>query len=144
ISLTGATQSFPAGDYAGTPIQDILPVTLLPPRPTAVDETPVQLKLTDAGRRHPVAELVAGGAQNEQAWARLPRLPGLNTTGPLKGGAQVLLQSAEGRPVLVVGEAGRGRVLSLLTDSSWYWSFLAAGQELGPRAYETFWHADIL
>src|SRR5439155_19279548 len=68
---------------------------------------------------------------------------GLNAAGPLKGGAQTLLQSADGRPVLVVGEAGRGRVLALLSDSSWFWSFLAAGQELGPRAYETFWHSAI-
>jgi hypothetical protein len=43
----------------------------------------------------------------------------------------------------VVGEAGRGRVLALTTDSSWMWSFVAAGQELGPRAYETFWQGAI-
>ena len=28
-----------------------------------------------------------------------------------------------------VGEAGRGRVMALLSDSSWYWSFVAAGQD---------------
>src|SRR5205085_8193062 len=67
----------------------------------------------------------------------------LNTTGPLKGGVQSLLVSGEGRPVLVVGEAGRGRVMALLSDSSWYWSFVAAGEQQGPRAYETFWHSAI-
>ena len=142
FAMIGGDQSFSAGDYAGTPIEEILPVTLLPPGPTAVDETPAQLKLSDAGRRHPVTELAAG-AGNETAWSRLPKLPGLNTTGPLKGGAQTLLSSGEGRPVLVVGEAGRGRVLALLTDSSWYWSFVAAGEQQGPRAYETFWHSAI-
>ena len=142
FAMIGGDQSFSAGDYAATPIEEILPVTLLPPGPTAVDETPVQVHLTDAGRRHPVTELAAGAA-NDAAWTRLPKLPGLNTTGPLKGGGQVLLSSAEGRPVLVVGEAGRGRVLALLTDSSWYWSFVAAGEQQGPRAYETFWHSAI-
>ncbi len=142
FAMIGGDQSFSAGDYAGTPLEEILPVTLFPPGPTAVDETPVQLKLSEAGRRHPVTELAAGAA-NDSAWTRLPRLPGLNTTGPLKGGAQALLSSAEGRPVLVVGEAGRGRVLALLTDSSWYWSFVAAGEQQGPRAYETFWHSAI-
>jgi len=102
-------------------------VTLLPSGPTAVDETPAQVRLTDPGRRHPVTELASSAAQNETLWTALPRLPGLNTTGPLKGGAQTLLQSPEGRPVLVVGEAGRGRVLALLSDSSWFWSFVAAG-----------------
>ena len=143
FAMIGGDQSFSAGDYAGTPIEDILPVTLVPPGPTAVDETPVQLRLTEAGRRHPVTELATSAAQNEAAWARLPKLPGVNTTGPLKGGSQTLLDSNEGRPVLVVGEAGRGRVLALLSDSSWYWSFVAAGEQQGPRAYETFWHSAI-
>ncbi|HUJ29304.1 MAG TPA: glutamine amidotransferase [Myxococcales bacterium] len=143
FAMIGGDQSFSAGDYSGTPIEDILPVTLLPPGPTAIDETPASLHLTDAGRRHPVTELAANAALNDQAWGALPKLPGLNTTGPLKGGAQVLLQSGEGRPVLVVGEAGRGRALALLSDSSWYWSFVAAGAQLGPRAYETFWHSAI-
>ena len=143
FAMIGGDQSFSAGDYAGTPIEDVLPVTLLPSGPTAVDETPAQLHLTEAGRRHPVTELATSGSQNESIWSSLPRLPGLNTAGPLKGGSQTLLQSAEGRPVLVVGESGRGRVLALLSDSSWYWSFVAAGAAQGPRAYETFWHSAI-
>src|SRR5205085_1050631 len=143
FAMIGGDQSFSAGDYAGTPIEDVLPITLLPSGPTAVDETPAQVRLTDAGRRHPVTELASSGTQNESVWAALPRLPGLNTIGPLKGGAQTLLQSAEGRPVLVVGEAGRGRVMALLSDSSWFWSFVAAGAQQGPRAYETFWHSAI-
>jgi uncharacterized membrane protein len=143
FAMIGGDQSFSAGDYAGTPIEDVLPVTLLPPGPTAVDETPAQVRLTDPGRRHPVTELATSGAQNESVWSALPGLPGLNTTGPLKGAAQTLLQSGEGRPVLVVGEAGRGRVLALLSDSTWFWSFVAAGAQQGPRAYETFWHSAI-
>lgn len=143
FAMLGGDQSFSAGDYASTPIEEILPVALLPSGPTAVDETPVQLRLSEAGRRHPVTELASSAAQNESLWSRLPRLPGLNTIGPLKGGAQTLLTSAEGRPVLVVGEAGRGRVLAMLSDSSWYWSFVAAGEQQGPRAYETFWHSAI-
>src|SRR5205807_6265075 len=143
FAMIGGDQSFSAGDYAGTPIEEVLPVTLLPSGPTAVDETPVQVHLTESGRRHPITELATAGSQNESIWAALPRLPGLNTTGPLKGGAQTLLVSSEGRPILVVGESGRGRVLALLSDSSWFWSFVAAGEQQGPRAYETFWHSAI-
>ena len=143
FAMIGGDQSFSAGDYAGTPIEEVLPVTLLPSGPTAVDETPAQVHLTESGRRHPITELATAGSQNESIWAALPRLPGLNTIGPLKGGAQTLLVSSEGRPILVIGEAGRGRVLALLSDSSWYWSFVAAGAQQGPRAYETFWHSAI-
>src|SRR5256886_10654703 len=143
FAMSGGDQSFSAGDYAGTPIEEVLPVALLASGPTAVDETPAQVHLTESGRRHPITELATAGSQNESIWAALPRLPGLNTIGPLKGGAQTLLVSSEGRPILVIGEAGRGRVLALLSDSSWYWSFVAAGAQQGPRAYETFWHSAI-
>ena len=143
FAMLGGEQSFSAGDYSGTPLEDILPVTLLPAGVPPVDETPAQLRITEAGRLHPITELVPGLAQNEALWAKLPKLPGLNTVGMAKPGSQVLLEATDGRPALVVGDAGQGRALGLLTDSSWMWSFVAAGQELGPRAYETFWHAAI-
>jgi len=143
FAMLGGDQSFSSGDYQGTAIEEILPLGLLPPGTPGIDESQVQLQLTEAGKRHPVTELVPGAAQNGLAWTKLPRLPGLNTIAGVKPGAQVLLQSQSGAPVLVVGEAGRGRTLALLSDSSWYWSFVAAGMEQGPRAYETFWHGAI-
>ena len=143
FAMVGGDQSFSSGDYSGTPIEEILPATLLSPGAPGVDESQVQLKLSPAGVRHPVTELLPGQAENAAAWGRLPKLPGLNTVGTVRTGAQVLLSSQDGKPVLIVGEAGRGRVLALTTDSSWMWSFVAAGQELGPRAYETFWHGAI-
>src|SRR2546423_12962864 len=143
LAVVGGDQAFSASDFDGTAIADVLPAHLLPPTAPAVDETPAQAHLTEAGKRHPVTELVSGTAANETAWSRLPRLPGLNTLGAVRDGAQALLTAQDGRPILVVGEAGRGRTLALTTDASWYWSFVAAGQEQGPRAYETFWHSAI-
>jgi len=143
LAVIGGEQAFSASDFAGTAIEGVLPANLVSFGPPPVDETPAQVKLTDAGKRHPVTELVPGAGANEQVWARLPKLPGLNTVGPVKDGAQTLLTAQDGRPVLVVGEVGRGRTLALTTDASWYWSFVAAGQEQGPRAYETFWHGAI-
>jgi uncharacterized membrane protein len=143
LAMLGGDQSFSAGDYPGTPIEEALPVQLLPQGLPPVDEAPAELQLTEAGRRHPMTELVPGVAANEALWGKLPRLPGLNLLGAAKTGSQVLVQAKDGRPVVVVGEVGHGRALALATDASWMWSFLAAGQELGPRAYETFWHSAI-
>jgi uncharacterized membrane protein len=143
FAMIGGDQTFSAGEYGGTSIEDILPVSLLPSGAAGVDENQVQPQLTEAGRRHPVTELVPGAAANQALWGKLPRLPGLNLVGPARRGAQVLLETPEGKQVLVVGEAGQGRTMALLSDSSWEWSFLAAGQSLGPRAYETFWHNAI-
>ena len=142
LAVIGGEQAFSASDFGGTAIDAVLPVSLASSAPP-VEETPAQVRLTDAGKRHPMTELVPGAAANEHAWARLPQLPGLNTVGSVKDSAQTLLTSQDGRPVLVVGEVGRGRTLALTTDASWYWSFVAAGQEMGPRAYETFWHGAI-
>jgi len=142
LAIVGGEQALSASDFATTAIDSVLPVNLTSGGPP-VDETPAQVRLTDAGKRHPMTELVSGIAANEHAWARLPQLPGLNTIGSVKDNAQTLLVAQDGRPVLVVGEVGRGRTLALTTDASWYWSFVAAGQELGPRAYETFWHGAI-
>ncbi len=143
FAMLGGEQSFGAGGYAGGPIEEILPVALPYPGEPAIDETAAQLKLTDAGKRHPVTELLAGTEQNAALWAGLPKLPGLNRVSGVRPGAQALLEASDGRPALVVGEAGQGRAMALLTDSSWMWSFVAAGQELGPRAYESFWHGAI-
>ncbi|MBS2021956.1 MAG: hypothetical protein JST92_06065 [Deltaproteobacteria bacterium] len=143
FAMIGGDQSFAAGDFADTPIESILPVQLPMHGVPPIDESPVSMKLTEAGRRHPITELLPGTAANEALWARLPKLPGLNVLGIPRSGARVLLSSNDDKPVLVVGEAGLGRSLALATDSSWMWSFLAAGQELGPRAYESFWHAAI-
>ncbi len=143
FAMIGGEQSFGAGDYSGSAIEEILPVTLPFPGEPAIDETPVTAVLTEAGRRHPVTELLPGAEQNAALWAGLPKLPGLNRVSSVRPGAQVLLKANDGSPMLVVGEAGQGRSLALLTDSSWMWSFVAAGEEQGPRAYENFWHAAI-
>lgn len=143
LAMVGGDQSFGSGDWAGTAIEQVLPAELQAWGGPQWDEAPAQLRITEAGRRHPMTELVPGAAANEALWGKLPKLPGLNALGPPRPGAQVLLEATDKRPVLVVGEAGSGRTLALATDASWQWSFLAAGQELGPRAYESFWHAAI-
>jgi hypothetical protein len=42
-------------------------------------------------------------------------------------------------PVLVVGEAGQGRVLALAVDSSWRWGMTTASLRGDSSAYERFW-----
>src|SRR5207248_459885 len=81
LAVIGGEQAFSASDFAGTAIEGVLPANLVSFGPPPIDETPAQLKLTEAGKRHPVTELVPGAGANEQAWSRLPKLPGLNTMG---------------------------------------------------------------
>src|SRR5437763_485446 len=65
LAIVGGEQALSASDFATTAIDSVLPVNLLPSSAPPVDETPAETHLTDAGRRHPVTELVSGAAANE-------------------------------------------------------------------------------
>lgn len=145
LAMIGGNLSFDLGEYAGTPLAEVLPVTL-GVTGDAVDTTPFAPRLTSAGARHPITQLVADPADNDATWKRLASLDGLNLSRGAAPGAAVLLEhptlrGPEGKPlpVLAVGEFGEGRTMALMGDSSWRWSFTEAGQGHGNQAYLRFW-----
>ncbi len=145
FAMIGGDRSFDLGGYAGTPIEDVLPVRLGAPDPT-VDPAPLQPVLTDAGARHPITALAAGRAASAEAWAALPALDGVHLAAGMAPGAAVLLAhptrtAADGSsaPVVAVRTVGEGRSLALLGDSSWRWAFAEAGRGHGNQAYLRFW-----
>jgi uncharacterized membrane protein len=144
--MIGGENSFGEGGYATSPLAEILPVT---PTGQPPDEGLFSPVLSDQGARHPITQLVPGLEANRALWAGLPPVPGVNVT-QAKPEAQVLLEhpslhaGSGPAPVLAVMQAGRGRSMALTTDSSWYWSMVAAGKTGGtPRAYERFWSGAI-
>ena len=149
FAMVGGGQSFAQGHYAGTPVADVLAVN--PAEGLGETAEPFRPRLTAEGRRHPVTSLVPGAGANEAAWSALPSLPGLNFTLPLPAsdGARVLLEAptllAGGRPapVVAVREVGAGRSLSVMTDGTWYWGFVAAGDGQGGRAHQRFWNGAL-
>ena len=79
-------------------------------------------KLTSEGRTHPVTSLVLDPRDNELRWAKLPPLEGVNRVPRVRPGAATLLthptlrtDGGKPAPVLVVGDAGKGRSMALLT-----------------------------
>jgi uncharacterized membrane protein len=156
LAMIGGDLSFTSGGYAGTSIGEILPVELLPDEGDPlrlVSTDPFRPRLTAAGRGHPITAIRLDLAENEARLAALPPLEGVNRVGAARGGATVLLAhpfltTAEGRPmpVLAVGEVEKGRTLALTTDTTWHWSFVAAGEAGAARAagddgrtYVRFW-----
>jgi uncharacterized membrane protein len=136
--MLGGPQSYLGGRYQQGPIAALLPVALpdVPPAGGVFRDEPVQPRLTPAGRNHPFFQgLTEGGGEP-------PPLRGYNVTGPSKSGAVVLaealLAGGQPLPLVVLGRHGRGRVLSVLTDSLWDWSFAEAGRGKGSRAYLAF------
>jgi hypothetical protein len=59
---------------------------------------------------------------NRQVWEKLPPLEGGNKFEALKPGARPLAVTSDGKPLLVAGEPGSGRVLAFAGDSTWRWA----------------------
>ncbi len=150
--MIGGSRSFTEGDYYGTELTDILPVELLPKKGegATLDTSRFHPRLTRAGQTHPITRLEPGRADNERLWADLPKLEGINRVARLKPGAIALLEHPRIRtddgkpaPVVAVGEAGEGRVLAVMTDSTWRWSFVRGAHGGTSDAYSEFWTAAI-
>ena len=151
--MVGGDQSFSSGEYAGTPIAEVLPVRLLPDAPDRsrlVSEEEFRPRITSEGNDHPILQVGHSRWGTQQLLASLPALAGVNLVAGLAPGATALavhpsLSGSDGKPmpVLATGEAGQGRTLALTTDSSWHWAFLAVGSGGTRQGYDRFWRNAI-
>ncbi len=142
----GGFQTYGAGGYATSPLADAMPIEMDPARRRSIDaptsdrsdQIPGEVSITLA-RPHPITDL--GGPASEQTWQQLPKLLGANRLiGPkVAPGVEVLLETAEGQPLLVVGQYGQGRTAALAFDSSWRW--WRGGQS---EAHRRFWRQLML
>lgn len=105
--------------------------TILPITPTGeIVETPYYPEVTEAGQRHPVTRDLPGASTEPPGWSRWFRqIVGTNPRG------DVVMDGADGTPLLVLGHQGQGRVAMLLSDQAWLW---ARGYEGGGP------HVDLL
>lgn len=140
LAVVGGDRSFGDSRFSFTVLADALPVEAAGPS----DPQSFKARLTPDGQRHPVTALGTGSTSAENAWSSLPAIPGLNVT-RAKPGAVVLLDhpftnaAGQSAPVLALWEYGRGRTMTLTTDSSWYWAFTSHLGGAPSRHYERFW-----
>jgi uncharacterized membrane protein len=145
LMMIGGENSFGEGGYDQTELADVIPVVSATNTAQPPSEEPFTVRLTAEGRRHPVTQLADSAEESARLWASLPAIPGINAV-KAKPGARVLLEhplmsvGGQNAPVLVAADEGRGRSLALTIDSSWYWSFVAAGAGQGNRNYERFYN----
>lgn len=138
LAMIGGALSFSSGGYAGTPIEDVLPVAL---EDVANDYERPTFRATVAAKAsaHPLVALAS--QEGPFPWASVAELSGLHRVRGIREGARTLLEarSVEGAsvPLLVAGDVGQGRSLALLTDESWRWRFEAEDDTHDP--YGTFW-----
>lgn len=141
--MLGGRESFAGGDYARTPIGELLPVYV--DAATAEPEENYKLLLTREGWLQPWVR-VRSTEQSEQK--RLDEMPGFKTVNrvrSIKPGASVLAHvqgpAGESYPALVVQRFGKGQAAASLIGDLWRWNLRRA--EAGESELEKSWRQTI-
>jgi uncharacterized membrane protein len=145
--IIGGGNSFDSIDYESSAIADILPVKLgyaSRGDNSSFDDREFLTTLTEAGIRHPILRIIPNESDNEKNWMQLPGLEGLNTVRGLKSRAIPLITTQGGDPLLVIEQLSAGKVATFLSDSSWKWGFMGAGEGNISAYYERFWNRLLL
>ena len=151
--MIGGLTSFDEG-FIQTPIEDLLPVTLvreknLAPglrgggrKGTHPTGQKFSLRLTAEGRRSALLRLATDKHTNRQIWTEMPQLQGINVTGRAKPGATVLAvhptlqMDGNPLPVFVYQRYGRGRSMAITTAATWRWQMLMPHED---RSHQKIW-----
>lgn len=140
LIMLGGQATFGPGGYAGTPVEQALPVQV-GGSDAAQERGEFVPRLTAAGAGHPAMEGLAdwfgvGDAPGDKA---LPTLLGNVTVGAPKSGAEVLLTRPDsGGTILAVHRYGKGRVAAFTADTTYRWYLPMRG--LGQQSpYTVFW-----
>lgn len=131
----GGFQTYGTGGYADGPLAGVLPIKMDTTRrrqPTRGVLTSTEKDSRAAGhlqgpvqvmiaKNHPIIDL--GGQNPASVWNSLPHLTGANqfVGAKVATGIQVILQTPDESPLLVIGGYGRGRVASLAIDETYRW-----------------------
>jgi hypothetical protein len=98
---------------AMTPLASVLPAA-----PTGqMDDGGFYPRLSDIGKKHPVTRDLDGSGFEPPHWGRWFR--SVDVTKPL---GETVMTAADGKPLLVLNRAGKGRVAMLLSDQGWLWA----------------------
>jgi len=144
--MIGGDNSFGRGGYKGTPVEEVLPVEMDSPGEDLIDG---KFKMLTTGSAHPILTLSDNPGENRKIWAEMPELDGCNRLLRPKPGAIVLgvhplIKDKDGNLVIVaVWEKGKGRVMSMASNSTWRWSFQARVRGGTASHYERFWRQAV-
>jgi len=144
LLVLGGRASLSEGGFAGTPLADVLPLTLTRGEINQDGPAiPVQVRPTRAGETHPALQLRETLSATRARWDSLPPLTLVNQPGALRTGASLLLagrteNGTSDVPVLAWQRYGRGMSAVFTPQDSWLWR-MDAGIPVEDRTHQTFW-----
>ncbi len=145
LLMTGGFNSFGPGGYAGTPLENLLPVAMSRTEVQNFGEiatdlhylTDLQMLPTARGLRHYLMQ-IDSAEKNRQRWQSLSPLEGANKLKPKNDFVEVLAETVDGIPLLFAQEVGRARTLAFAGNTTWLW--VLQGQE---NTHQRFWRQMI-
>ncbi|MBI5202303.1 MAG: hypothetical protein HY925_12005 [Elusimicrobia bacterium] len=143
LLVVGGSNAFTRGGYQGTPLEEILPVSLWQ---NPDDYQPGTFFPKLAAPENPLVRLADTPEAVAALWKSLPALDGFNRFQAVRPGATVLLahpteKTPQGQPLPIVSvrEYGKGKVMVVGSDSTWRWR-LGSGADWKLSAfYSRFW-----
>jgi uncharacterized membrane protein len=144
LLVLGGRASLSEGGFAGTPLAEVLPVTLARAE-INVDgpATTLVVRPTRVGQTHPALQLRGTLPASLARWDSMPTLTSVNQVGSPRAGATVLLagRTENGRsdvPVLAFQRYGRGTSAVFTVQDSWLWR-MDASVAVEDDSFQTFW-----
>ena len=122
LLLLGGHRAFAEGGYTGTPVAEVMPVTI-----GKGNDALVHLKVhpTRAGEAHAVTQLDDTEQASAARWKSMPQLTSVNQIDAIKPGATVLLSATDDRRrervVLAYERYGRGKSIAFPVQDAWKW-----------------------
>ncbi len=137
LLMLGGDKAYTLGSVEKTPVAGVLPIALAPAEGGAPYlGGPLSVRLAPDGLTHPVTTSGSGEEREPFRLSQLPPLAGMNALGaPADWGSTLAVAGEDGRPLLVAGSRGKGRVLVVATDSLWKWAFPAVLSHESPAVY---------
>jgi uncharacterized membrane protein len=140
LLMLGGMETFQEGNYARTPIGDMLPVYLDRVASEATATGPLRFELAREGWLQAWARLRDNEADERARIEAMPAFQVLNRVRSLKPGASVIaaMRDEQGAevPALAMQRFGRGRSAALLVGDVWRWGMKdAAGREDMDKAW---------
>src|SRR5262249_14933634 len=140
LMMLGGRRSFAEGGWAGTPVGEVLPVTLEAANAKYLSE--LQVKPTRAGATFPVAQIANDEKASLARWDTMPVLTTVNPVRLVKPGATVLLNAVDNRRqeqvVLAYQRYGRGKAVALPVQDVWAWR-MDAKMAVADTTHQMFW-----
>lgn len=144
LLFLGGHDAFAEGGWAGTPVEEVMPVVLGAPaggeqgyfNEVKVDPTP-------AGLAHPAVQLDEEPQNVRARWDSLPPLTVVNPIYEVRPGATTLLEGVhlsggDNQIVLAFQRYGRGTSIALTPQDTWLWQ-MHWSVSLEDQSHEAFW-----